>query len=141
MASFTPSPTRDLLTGGVTTGVVLQLNWIGMAPDIANPYAVAKQHLEHPVPHYLMERQEEESSIPKKKRKRNVRRIEATDRGFLKKGRMQYLTDNGSELLVAQQRTYAYRMRCIKASLHVELMLRLMKCAQSTQLTKIAPFR
>ncbi len=41
-------PTRDLLTGGVTTGVVLQLNGSGMAPDIANPYAVAKQHLEHP---------------------------------------------------------------------------------------------
>jgi hypothetical protein len=64
-------PTRDLLTGGVTTGVVLQLNGIGMAPDIANPFVVAKQHLEHPCStlsngtsgggiHYSEEKKEEE---------------------------------------------------------------------------------
>ncbi len=83
-----------------------------MAPDIANPYAVATQHLEHPVP----ERQEEESTFPKKKRKRNVRHIEATDSGFLKKDRMQYRIDNGSESLVTQhkeQRTCAVsKPRC-----------------------------
>ncbi len=88
----------------MTTGVVLQLNGIGMAPDIANPYVVAKQHLEHSV--------EEESTIPKKKRKRNVRHIEATDSGFLKKGRMQYRIDNGSESLVTQHKEQRMRTGC-----------------------------
>ena len=132
MASFTLSPTRDmltgldgptrdLLTGGVTTGVVLQLNGIGMAPDIANPFVVAKQHLEHPVPHYLMERQEEESTIPKKKRKRNGRHIEATDSGFLKKGRMQYRIDNGSESLVTQHKE---QRTCVQDALYQSLVAR-----------------
>ncbi len=36
-----------------------------------NETLLTKQDLEHPVPHYLLERREEESTIPKKKRKRN----------------------------------------------------------------------
>jgi hypothetical protein len=79
-------PTRELLTVGVMTDVVFK----GGAMSSDNESPLENQHLEHPVPHYLLERREKNKR--KRNGKRNIRHIEAADSGFIKKGRIEYRT-------------------------------------------------
>ncbi len=76
---------------------------------IVNPYAVQLEH-----PQYWMRNPQ----YLKKKRKRNVRHIEATDSGFLKKGRMQYRIDESLVTQHKEQRT------CVQDALYQSLVAR-----------------
>jgi hypothetical protein len=82
-------PTRKLLTGGVMTDVSSKESYL------SSDVSLTKEHLEHPVPHYLLERRQEECTV-KNKRKRNQKSRQA-DSGFLEKGRIAYRNERTEE--------------------------------------------
>jgi hypothetical protein len=107
-------PTRELLTGGVMTDVSSNEGYL------SSGIPLTKEHLEHPVPHYLLERREEECTV-KNKRKRNQKSMQA-DSGFIKKGRIEYRTQRtekgAKKSLVTQKKE---QRTCVQDALYHNL--------------------
>jgi hypothetical protein len=111
------------MTGQNNEGLVLPLiNGGGsLHACLATPLVAAKQPVQ-PVPVYLLERTSR-TEQSKKNRSWNKRRmtVEATDGGFIKKGRMQFRAENGKSSLATQHKE---QRTCVQDALYQCLVAR-----------------